>query len=252
MNSPPPHQCDLQGQRRTDCGINEQTLCEAAGCCWVPDNRVSPAYPWCFSPRKAQCSEYRASLLESSDRRIVADLVLEGESCEDYGPDVPRLRLEVGFESKSRLHIKMTDAGSERWEVPEAVLPRPGQTVFTEEPEYEFSYEEYPFSFAVKRRGSGEVLFDTASTGNFRNVLFEEQYLELSSRLHPDEFIFGLGERKREFNLGRDDDTYAFWVTPGPGPNPNTHPYPNHEPLTLFLTSTPTLTLTLQKRRLTF
>jgi len=54
----------------------------------------------------------------------------------------------------------------------------------------EVDYVSSPFSFSVKRKNTGEVIFNTE---NF-DLIFSDYYLELSTPL-PTSNLYGLGER---------------------------------------------------------
>jgi len=54
-------------------------------------------------------------------------LTLDGEELAEYGPSLPKLKLTVSFETSQRLHVKITDATRPRWEIPDSILPIPGE-----------------------------------------------------------------------------------------------------------------------------
>eukprot|EP00897_Mesotaenium_endlicherianum_P002406 jgi/Mesen1/2193/ME000152S01281 len=104
-----------------------------------------------------------------------------------YGPDIQTLRFSVRYETEDRLHVHITaNEGPPRWEVPADLIPRasfgqPGtaceissrsssgsgssgsspSAVRLDASNLIFSYTLAPFGFAVTRRASGEVLFNT-------------------------------------------------------------------------------------------
>ena len=43
-------------------------------------------------------------------------------------------------------------------------------------------------------RSDGAVIFNTTTDGGFNGLVFENQYLELSTQLPPNPQIYGLGE----------------------------------------------------------
>lgn len=84
----------------------------------------------------------------------------------------------------------------------------------------EFSYTDEPFGFAITRRSNGEVLFNsTPSTDekaipSFNNLVFKDQYLEISTQLPKDSAIFGLGEGTHPAGLRlAKGHTYTLWAT---------------------------------------
>lgn len=83
----------------------------------------------------------------------------------------------------------------------------------------EFSYTSNPFGFAITRRSNGEVLFNSTpgtskdTIPSFNNLVFKDQYIELSTQLPPDSAIFGLGESTRSAGLRlAKGHTYTLWA----------------------------------------
>lgn len=55
---------------------------------------------------------------------------------------------------------------------------------------YEFKYTSRPFGFQVIRKSDKEVIFDTTNYP----LVFEDQYLEVSTAVPDDTNIYGIGE----------------------------------------------------------
>lgn len=105
--------------------------------------------------------------------------------------------------------------------MPQDVIPRPSPEFFlqtsrpgrpvlsTATSDLTFAiHASSPFRFAVSRRSTGDVLFDTSP-----NLVFKDRYLELTSSLPPPgrASLYGLGEQtKRTFRLQR-NDTFTLW-----------------------------------------
>ena len=97
-----------------------------------------------------------------------------------------------------RLHVKIYDAALTAFQVQEEVLPRPkNENAAASDAALEFDYAEKPFSFAVKRKNNGEVLFDTSAAP----LIFEKQYFRLRTSLPEDPNIYGLGEHSDSFRF---------------------------------------------------
>ena len=62
---------------------------------------------------------------------------------------------------------------------------------------YQFNYTSQPFAFWVTRVSDGQVLFDTRGT----KLVFETQFLELTTQTEPDANIYGLGETIHSLRL---------------------------------------------------
>ncbi|XP_057830354.1 alpha-xylosidase 1 [Cryptomeria japonica] len=138
-----------------------------------------------------------------------------------YGPDIQHLKLQVRYESNECLRVYITDAEKQRWEIPREVVVRyenhHGANDNTYDPELQFSYTQSPFGFAVTRRSNGEVLFNSSAQGQgnahlFGNMVFKDQYLEISTGLPSTASLYGLGESTRPgFMLNRNGSQYTLW-----------------------------------------
>ena len=120
----------------------------------------------------------------------------------------------MDYETDDRLHVKIFDANAARWEVPESVLPRPKVTKSHEKTaNYRFGFVSKPFGFFVSRADTGELLFNSSASSNnpqFKNLVFEDQYLEISNQLPSGANVYGLGERVRALRLS-EGLTYTLW-----------------------------------------
>ena len=140
--------------------------------------------------------------------------------------DIPTLALSVWFETGERLRVSLRDASAARWEIPasmlhiESVQPpasAPASTL------YDFSYTSQPFGFAVTRKATGLVLFNTSG----QPLFYSSQYLQLATALPADANLYGLGERIVPFKLPQND--YTIWDTDWG--NPTVLPLYGHHPV---------------------
>lgn len=93
--------------------------------------------------------------------------------------------------SDTRLHVLIEDAAQQVYQVPGSVFPRPASSgVKNATSELEFEYKDAPFSFTVKRRSSGEILFDSSAA----SLIFEDQYVRLRTALPENPNLYGTGE----------------------------------------------------------
>lgn len=147
-----------------------------------------------------------------------------------------------------RVHI--TDAQKQRWEVPYNLLPREqppalkqslgrsrkNPTTVSQYSEYSgselaFSYIADPFGFSVKRKSDGQVLFNSSSEQSdpFGNLVFKDQYLEISTRLPKDASLYGLGENSQPHGIKLyPNDPYTLYTTDVSAINLNTDLYGSH------------------------
>ncbi|KAL1196146.1 Alpha-xylosidase 1 [Cardamine amara subsp. amara] len=173
------------------------------------------AFILCFST--LQCSNaigkgYRLISIEKSpdDDSFIGYLQVKQRN-KIYGSDITILRLFVKHETDHRLHVHITDAKKQRWEVPYNLLLREQPPTVTGKwkkspvtvqeisgPELIFSFTTDPFSFAVRRRSNGETIFNTTSSDKaFGEMVFKDQYLEISTSLPKEASLYGLGENSR-------------------------------------------------------
>eukprot|EP00475_Leptophrys_vorax_P036702 TRINITY_DN6246_c0_g1_i1.p1 TRINITY_DN6246_c0_g1~~TRINITY_DN6246_c0_g1_i1.p1 ORF type:complete len:932 (-),score=235.95 TRINITY_DN6246_c0_g1_i1:106-2901(-) len=201
---------------RRDCGyygINQEQ-CESRNCCWSP-TQVSGA-PWCFFSNGAgSTNNYNVAGVSQKENGLLLDLKL-GQGTAAYGADVQDLSVDVTFETADRIHVKITDPNNKRYEVPESVLPSPGAApVPPGQLNYEFSYTQSPFGFAVTRSSDKEVLFNTTTSKGF---VFENQYLQISTALPQDPAVYGFAERIDSLKLNL-NEMYTMWSYDIPTPD---------------------------------
>lgn len=152
-----------------------------------------------------------------------------------------------------RVHI--TDAEKQRWEVPYNLLPRQAappppptkQTITTRSrkdahadtvpsseykgKEFIFTYNADPFTFTVKRKSNGQILFDSTSDESdpYNALVFKDQYLELSTKLPKDASLYGLGENSQPHGIKLyPNEPYTLYTTDVSAINLNTDLYGSH------------------------
>ncbi|KAI0046949.1 glycoside hydrolase family 31 protein [Auriscalpium vulgare] len=173
-----------------------------------------------------RCPGYNATNVKTVGPQLTATLVLGGQACNVFGNDTKTLKLEVTYETDTRIHLKITDPTTERYEVPESVLPRPSAdpSVRPSSAQIEFNYTAAPFSFTISRARTHEVLFSTAS----HPLIFESQFLRVKTTLPPNANIYGLGEHTETFRLDPANTTRTMWSRDAYGIPEGTNLYGNH------------------------
>ncbi|KAK6788662.1 hypothetical protein RDI58_012460 [Solanum bulbocastanum] len=186
---------------------------------------------------------------ESPDGGLIGYLKVKKKN-NIYGPDIPNLQLYVKHETDNRLRIHITDADKQRWEVPYNLLPREsppslkqtigqsrkGQFSLLSNQEYSgnelmFSYTSDPFSFSVKRKSNGQTLFNSSSEDSdpYSNLVFKDQYLEISTKLPKDASLYGLGENTQPHGIKiYPNDPYTLYTTDQSSINLNMDLYGSH------------------------
>ncbi|KAK4495387.1 hypothetical protein PRZ48_013718 [Zasmidium cellare] len=156
----------------------------------------------------SMCPGYSASDVQKNANGLTAKLTLAGEGCNIYGNDIKDLTLTVEYQTDNRLHVLIQDANQQVYQVPESVFPRPTFTgVKNGSSNLVFDYVQEPFSFTVKRRSSGEVLFDTSAA----SLIFEDQYVRLRTALPQNPSLYGTGEHTDPFMLNTTNYTRIVW-----------------------------------------
>lgn len=186
------------------------------------------------------------SIEESPDGGLVGHLQIR-EKNSIYGPDIPHLQLHVKHETDNRLRVHITDAEKQRWEVPYTLLPRDQPTpskqtigrsrknpVTASEfsgSELIFSYTADPFAFSVKRKSNGQTLFNSSSDQSdpYGDLVFKDQYLEISTKLPEDASLYGLGENTQPHGIKLyPNDPYTLYTLDVSAINLNTDLYGSH------------------------
>jgi alpha-glucosidase len=121
--------------------------------------------------------------------------------------------------------VKIYDADLQVFQVQEEAFPRPKhEKASASKTALQFGIKQNPFSFAVKRRDNGEVLFDTATVP----LVFEKQYVRLRTKLPNNPNIYGLGEHSDSFRFHTDDYERVLLNAESPNIPENANLYGSH------------------------
>ncbi|KAI0076562.1 hypothetical protein K474DRAFT_1755437, partial [Panus rudis PR-1116 ss-1] len=164
--------------------------------------------------------------LQETKTGFTASLNLAGSECNAFGKDIANLTLEVTYESDTRLHVNIFDTANSQFTIPQSVISRPTAPTKSHKntTDLVFNFEASPFAFWVTRRSEpdGIPLFDTRISSlpptpippvipaNDSTALdgfplvFEDQYLQLTSALPLGANIYGLGEVVASSGFRRD------------------------------------------------
>ncbi|KAI9752924.1 MAG: hypothetical protein M4579_005410 [Chaenotheca gracillima] len=171
------------------------------------------------------CPGYVASNITQVGAALRADLRLAGPACNIYGEDLSDLKLEVDYETDTRVHIKIYDVDQNVYQVPESVFPRPAYDASTTtNVSVDFVIVDDPFSFAIQRTSNSKTIFNSSGS----NLIFESQYLRLRTSLPPDPNIYGLGEHTDSFRLNTTNYTRTLWSHDAYTIPPGSNLYGNH------------------------
>ncbi|KAF9062556.1 galactose mutarotase-like domain-containing protein [Rhodocollybia butyracea] len=168
-----------------------------------------------FSKNVSSCAGYSLQSLQESSTGLVARLSLAGAPCNAFGNDFNNLTLQVTYETETRLRVRIADSGNQQFTIPDSVISRPPPpSSFTQSSDLVFNHESSPFAFWITRRSNPNAapLFDTRLSSLPKTpiapviagddstaldgfpLVFEDQYLQLTSSLPLDTNIYGLGE----------------------------------------------------------
>lgn len=225
--------CDIPNKNeRFDChpDINPTSSnCQSRGCCWqsgAPSKEQSESdvgrmidVPYCFYPK--DYPTYNVTAWKETDYGYTASLARSKSS--SWPNDVKTLTLDIWLETAQRLHFKIYDPNTKRYEVPIRTPPVPRQKA--RNPEYVVKYRESPFGISVTRRTNGAILFDTMIDS--APLIFADQFIQISSQLST-HLLYGIGGRKSTLLHNASSwQQFAMWARDQP-PQFNTNLYGSH------------------------
>ncbi|KAI7854312.1 alpha glucosidase [Circinella umbellata] len=118
--------------------------------------------------------------------------IQDDEGIDLYGKTVKDLFVNVDFEESDRIRIKIADKNQKQVPVPDSPLglERPKLRKAAKKRNYDFKYTSDPFGFQVIRKSDKAIIFDTTDYP----LVFEDQYLEITTAVPSDANIYGFGE----------------------------------------------------------
>ncbi|CAM0142249.1 hypothetical protein VKS41_002270 [Umbelopsis sp. WA50703] len=127
-----------------------------------------------------------------------------------YGKTIDDLSVDVSFETSERLHVRIADTAGKQYLVPDSPIgvERPKISHSASDLNYVFQYTEKPFAFKVVRKSDNETIFDT--TG--QPLVFEDQYLELTTQVPDDANIYGFGELTGAYRRNNNANVTTLWA----------------------------------------
>lgn len=139
------------------------------------------------APDPQACPGYKASNVANTNSGFTADLTIAGANCQAFGNDIANLVLEVNYQAKERLNVRIypkniAPANSSWYILPSYLVPQPqwdGKTNAGSS-DLKFDWSNDPsFQFKISRCSTGEELF---STYGFK-IVYEDQFLELKTSM---------------------------------------------------------------------
>ncbi len=219
---------------RQDCKHFDEQSCVAGGCCWSPwTGDDSGTVPWCYSPDTLTTAYY--ALVDGyvlDDTGLMGTLKANDAGTDALGADIPTLDLKISFDDDNMARVLITDADDDdRWMIPESIVPA---TVAQQQPRskrvggqgslgYTLTFTQSPFTFTLTRNSDGSILFSSAP-----QLIFKDQYLELSTSLDADSSLFGVGESTRSDMVLKPGTTYTLWARDMPAAVFDSNLYGSH------------------------
>ncbi|RPD56306.1 hypothetical protein L226DRAFT_469159 [Lentinus tigrinus ALCF2SS1-7] len=196
----------------------------------------------------SSCPGYTLSSVDETKNGLRAQLDLAGPACNAFGHDISNLTIEVTYETKTRLHVNIFDSANVQFTIPPDVVALSGaedDPSLKTNSDLQFNYESHPFAFWITRRSEPDAqpLFDTrleslpptpippvlpgdnSTALDSFPLIFEDQYLQLTSALPLGANIYGLGEILASSGFRRDVGTgggvgslQTMWARDTPDP----------------------------------
>lgn len=222
-----PPQCSTEYftnlSNRFDCfpkAISVEETCLARGCCWKPLTPNSKE-PWCFYPQNYK--SYQIENITHVDSHGLS-LTYRNVFKSPYPNDILRMKVDVFYETESRVRVKIYDSDSIRYESPYPKTVKDNQVVSDTKYHLDFgNVQNSNFGFAVTRKSSKTILFDTRNVGGFT---FSDQFLQISAQI-ASKYVYGLGEVRKPFLQNFNWTSFGFFTRNEP-PIPYGNSYGSH------------------------
>lgn len=139
------------------------------------------------APDSQECPGYKASNVAENGHGFTADLTIAGNNCQAYGNDIADLTLEVSYQAKERLNVRIypkhiAPANSSWYILPAHIVEQPEwdakTTANTSDLKFEWSNDP-SFQFKISRTSTGEEVFSTYG----HVIVYEDQFLELVTNM---------------------------------------------------------------------
>lgn len=192
-------------------------VCISTGGCWDASKDV------CYFPR---VNGYEYTEIYKDDYELVGQLKLIESSGATVSPDFTDLSIIIQQETKKRTHIRIYPTDTDRWQIPQSVIPRPSDMVYdgsegTADTNV-FIESSAPLQFGI-RRGSQLIFFMS------KMLIFQDQYVQfvLASPSNVQQ-SYGFGESSRKVSFIEPDTLYTMWNTDNFDSNFNSSLYGSH------------------------
>jgi alpha-glucosidase len=139
------------------------------------------------APDSQECPGYKASNVATTSSGFTAELTIAGSACQAFGNDIADLVLEVNYQTKERLNVRIypkyiAPSNSSEYILPAHIVEQPGWDgkATNASSDLKFDWSNDPtFQFKVSRVSTGEELFSTYG----HVVVYEDQFIELVTNM---------------------------------------------------------------------
>ncbi|OLY80206.1 Alpha-glucosidase [Smittium mucronatum] len=157
------------------------------------------------------CPGYNVNnIVNSADNSgFTADLYLAGSPCNIYGIDIQNLTLTVSVEKGNKLSVLIEDRDKKQFQIPPNVVQLNQESNLDSFADLTFKHTVDPktgFGFQILR--GSDAIFDTFGYP----LVFEDQYIELTSRIPHNANIYGMGETPDYFKRDNSNSTKTIWA----------------------------------------
>ncbi|PVU86323.1 hypothetical protein BB561_006744 [Smittium simulii] len=171
---------------------------------------VASASAAAYPVSKATCPGYKKASYPQVENGVYSvELTLAGPPCNIYGNDIKDLKLSITNTKGNNIRILIEDKDKKQYQISDDIVVvnrNPKNNNFAD---LEINHTVDPktgFGFKITR--GDEVIFDT--TGH--PLIFEDQYLELTSSIADNANIYGMGESADYFRRDSNNSTKTLWA----------------------------------------
>ncbi|KAK2817716.1 hypothetical protein Q7C36_021649 [Tachysurus vachellii] len=177
-----------------------EDMCHARNCCFTRVAKEKPGIPWCYYP--PDFPSYTLVAINDTETGLSGKLLRTQKTY--YPKDIEVLKLDVLYETNSRLRVKITDPAQQRFQVP---IDVPVVQKSAPSPLYTVEFSKQPFGIIVKRKQNGAVMLNTTVAPLF----YADQFLQMSTSLASN-FVYGLGEHRSNLLHDVQWNTFTMWA----------------------------------------
>ena len=132
--------------------------------------------------------------------------------CKVYSTPIQEIKVLADIQSPDRLSVKILDKKDKRWKVPEDILPRTKVEKNINREKANFAIQsprsESFFGLKVFRKQGDDTLFSTEGS----ELIFEDEYLEISTAIPEKAKIYGFGEIVDTFERDAKNTTQVLFT----------------------------------------